>query len=48
MVSATVEDIIARFPHPILPIVQGGEDNHTINSIRKLLHANSQSIESHL
>jgi hypothetical protein len=43
-----VEDVIASFPHPILPTVQGEPDYHTIHSIRKLLRANAWSIESHL
>jgi hypothetical protein len=48
MVHSTVEDIIASFPHPILPTVQGEPDYHTIHSIRKLLRANARSVESHL
>jgi hypothetical protein len=48
MVHSTVEDVIASFPHPILPTVQGEPDYHTIHSIRKLLRANARSIESHL
>jgi hypothetical protein len=48
MVHATVEDIIARSPHAILPTVQVGTYYHTIHSIRKLLRANARSIESHL
>jgi hypothetical protein len=48
MVHSTVEEVIASFPHPILPTVQGEPDYHTIHSIRKLLRANAQSIESHL
>jgi hypothetical protein len=43
-----VEDVIASFPHPILPTAQGEPDYHTIHSIRKLLRANARSIESHL
>jgi hypothetical protein len=48
MRNATVEDIIARSPHPILPTVQGEPDYHTIHSIRKLLRANARSIDTHL
>jgi hypothetical protein len=48
MVHSTVEDVIASSPHHILPTVQGEPDYHTIHSIRKLLGANDQSIESHL
>jgi hypothetical protein len=36
-----VEDVIASFPHPILPTVQGELDYQTINAIRKLQQANS-------
>jgi hypothetical protein len=48
MKTPSVEDIIARFPHPILPTVQGEPDYHTIHAIRKLLQANARSIDSHL
>jgi hypothetical protein len=48
MKTPSVEDIIASFPHPILPTVQGEPDYHTIHDIRKLLQANSRSIDSHL
>jgi O-acetyl-ADP-ribose deacetylase (regulator of RNase III) len=48
MKTPSVEDIIASFPHPILPTVQGEPDYHTIHAIRKLLQANSRSIDSHL
>jgi hypothetical protein len=48
MKTQSVEDIIASFPHPILPTVQGEPDNHTIHAIHKLLQANSRSIDSHL
>jgi hypothetical protein len=48
MNNATVEGIIASFPHPILPTVQGELDYHTIRYIRKLLHANARSIKTHL
>ena len=44
----TVEDVIVGFPHPILPTVQGGEDYHTIHSIRKLFQENWRSIDSFL
>jgi hypothetical protein len=35
----TVEDVIASFPHHILPTVQGEPDCQTIHAIRKLLQA---------
>jgi hypothetical protein len=43
-----VKDIIASFPYPIIPTVQGEPDYHTIHSMRKLLRAKARSIESHL
>jgi hypothetical protein len=48
MKYTTVEDVIAIFPHPILPIVQGEPDYQTINAIRKLLQANDGAIDTHL
>jgi hypothetical protein len=45
---ATVEDVIASFPHPILPTIQGEPDYHTIHNVRKLLQANARSIDTHL
>jgi hypothetical protein len=48
MKNATVEYAIPIFPRPILPTVQGDPEYHTIHSIRKLLHANVRSIETHL
>jgi hypothetical protein len=45
---ATVEDVIASFPHPLLPTVQGEPDNQTIHAIRKLLQANDRAINTHL
>jgi hypothetical protein len=48
MVHVTVEEVIASYPHPILPTVQGEPYYHTIHSIRKLLRANALPIESHL
>jgi hypothetical protein len=48
MKYATVEDAIASSPHPILPIVQGEPDYHTIHAIRKLLQANTRAINTHL
>jgi hypothetical protein len=48
MKYATVEDILASFPHPILPTVQGELDYHTINANRKLLQANARAVDTHL
>jgi hypothetical protein len=48
MKYATVKDIIASFPHPILPTVQGEPYYQTIHAIRKLLQANSRAIDTHL
>jgi hypothetical protein len=48
MKCATVEDIIAGFPHPILTTVQGDPDHQTIHAIRKLLQANTRAIDTHL
>jgi hypothetical protein len=48
MKYATVTDVIAIFPHPILPTVRGGPDYQTIHTIRKLLQANGREIDTHL
>jgi hypothetical protein len=48
MKYATVEDVIASFPHPVLPPVQGEPDYQTIHTIRKSLQANSRAIDTHL
>jgi hypothetical protein len=48
MKYATVEDVIASLPHPILPTVQGEPDYQTIHAIRKLLQTNSRAIDTHL
>jgi hypothetical protein len=48
MKYATVEDVIASFPHPILPTVQGEPDYQTIHAIWKSLQANSREIDTHL
>jgi hypothetical protein len=48
MKYATVEDIIASFPHPILPTAQGEPDYQKIYAIRKLLQANAWAIDTHL
>jgi phage gp36-like protein len=48
MKFSTVEDVIARFPHTILPTVQGEPDYQTIHVIQKLLQANARAIDTHL
>jgi hypothetical protein len=45
---STVEDVMASFPHPILPTVEGEPDYQTIHAIRKFLQANSRAIDTHL
>jgi hypothetical protein len=48
MKYSTVEDVMASFPHPILPAVDGEPDYQTINATRKFLQANSRAIDTHL
>jgi hypothetical protein len=48
MKYATVENVLASFPHPVLPTVQGEPDYQTIHATRKFLQANSRAIETHL
>jgi hypothetical protein len=48
MKYSTVEDILASFPHPILPKVEGEPDNQIIHTTRKFLQANSRAIDTHL
>jgi hypothetical protein len=48
MKYSTVEDVLARFPHPTLPTVEGEPDYQTIHDTRKFLHADSQAINTHL
>jgi hypothetical protein len=48
MKYATVEDVMASFPHPVLPTVQGEPDYQTIHATRKFLQANSRAIDTHL
>jgi hypothetical protein len=48
MKYATVEDVIASFTHPVLPIVQGETYYQTINATRKFHQAKSQAIDTHL
>jgi hypothetical protein len=48
MKESTVEDIMASFPHPLLPTVQGNPDYQTIHATRKFLQANLRAIGTHL
>jgi hypothetical protein len=48
MKYSTIEDIMASFPHPILPTVEGEPDYQTIHATRKFLQANSRAIDTHL
>jgi hypothetical protein len=48
MKYATVEDVIASFPHPVLPPVPGEPDYHSLYAIRKMLRANARSIDTHM
>jgi hypothetical protein len=48
MKYATVEDVMASLPHPVLPTVQGKPDYQTIHATRKFLQANSRAIDTHL
>jgi hypothetical protein len=48
MEYSTAEDVLASFPHPILPPVEGDPDYQTINTTRKFLQANSRAIDTHL
>jgi hypothetical protein len=48
MKYSTVEDVLASFPHPILPSVEGEPDYQTIHATIKFLQANSRVIDTHL
>jgi hypothetical protein len=48
MKYATFEDVIASFPRPILPTVQGEPDYQTIHAIRKIIQAKARAIGTHL
>jgi hypothetical protein len=48
MKYSTVEDVLASFPHLILPTVEGEPDYQTIHATRKFLQASSRAIHSHL
>jgi hypothetical protein len=44
----TFEEVMASFPHPVLPTVQGEPDYQTIQATRGFLQANSRAINTHL
>jgi hypothetical protein len=48
MKYSTVEDVMASFPPPILPTVEGEPDYQTIHVTRKFLQANSRAVDIHL
>jgi hypothetical protein len=48
MKYATVEDVMASFPHPVLPSFQVEPYYQTIHATRKFLEANSRAINTHL
>jgi hypothetical protein len=48
MKYSTVEAVMASFPHPILPTVQGEPDYQTIHATRKFLQSSSRAIDTHL
>jgi hypothetical protein len=48
MKYTTVEDVMAIFPHPVLPTVQVEPYYQTIHATRKFLQANSRAIDTHL
>jgi hypothetical protein len=48
MKYSTFEDIMASFPRPVLPTVQGEPDYQKIHATRKFLQANSRAIDTHL
>jgi hypothetical protein len=46
--SHSTEEAIVRFPHPVLPTVQGEPDYQTIHATRKSLQANLRAIDTHV
>jgi hypothetical protein len=48
MMYATVEYVLASFPNPVLPELQGEPDYQTIHATWKSLQANSRAIDTHL
>jgi hypothetical protein len=48
MKYSTMEDVMASFPHPVLPTFQGDPDYQTIHTTIKFLQAKSRAIDTHL
>jgi hypothetical protein len=48
MKYSTVEEVLASFPHPILPTVEGEPDYQTIHATRKFIQADWWAINTHL
>jgi hypothetical protein len=48
MKYSTVEEVMASFPHPILPTVEGEPDYQTIHVTRKFLQENARAFDTHL
>jgi hypothetical protein len=48
MKYSTVKEVMASFPLPILPTVEGDPDYQTIHATRKFLQANTRAIDTHL
>jgi hypothetical protein len=48
MKYANVKDVMASFPHHVLPTIQGEPDNQTIHATRKFLQENLRAIDTHL
>jgi hypothetical protein len=48
MKNSTFKDVLASFPYPILPTLEGEPDYQTIHATRKFLQANSRAIDTHL
>jgi hypothetical protein len=47
MKYSTFDDVMASFPRPVLPAVQGEPDYQKIHATRKFLQANSRAIDTH-
>jgi hypothetical protein len=48
MKYSTVKDVMASFPHTILPTVEGEPDYQTIHATRKFLQVDSPAIDTYL
>jgi hypothetical protein len=48
MKYSTIDDVLASFPYPILPTVEGEPDYQTIHATRNFLQANARAIDTHL